>query len=222
MEHDNEHDVVDDEEEGREDNVLDEEDNLSDEDIIMPFDDDDNMSDETNSDEGSDDDSFNYDDLVLLEQNDPDLLNFVIRYTYRPPDDMEAFGESIGRNAYLKELVEIRIRSIHDEAPYLGRRFFPGLLKNRSIQKLHLYCSDLQCDELTFLYLIPFFMNNKAFESLDITCVNESAVPGVGHFDSLVYALEQFNGLKELTMFKMMDNLRGQTKSYKHSLAILV
>ena len=156
MEHDNEHDVVDDEEEGREDNVLDEEDNLSDEDIIMPFDDD--VSDA--SDEGSDDDSFNYDDLVLLEQNDPDLLNFVIRYTYGPPDDMEAFGESIGRNAYLKELDEIR--SIHDEAPYLGRRFFPGLVKNRSIQKLHLYCSDLQCDEMTFLYLIPFFMNNNA------------------------------------------------------------
>ena len=50
-------------------------------------------------------------------------------------------------------------------------------------------------------------MNNKAFESLDITCVNESAVPGVGHFDSLVYALEQFNGLKELTMFKMIDDI---------------
>jgi len=202
MEHDNEHDVVvDDEEEGREDNVnvLDEEDNLSDED--MPFDDD--MS--NASDEGGDDDSFNYDDLVLLEQNDPDLLNFVIYYTYRPPDDMEASGESIGRNAYLKELDEIR--SIHDEAPYLGRRFFQGLVKNRSIQKLQLYCSDLQCDELTFLYLIPFFMNNKAFESLDITCVNESAVPGVGHFDSLVYALEQFNGLKELTMFKMIDDI---------------
>ena len=199
MENDNEHDAVDNEDEGREDNVLDEEDNLSDED--MPFDDD--MSNAT--DEGSDDDSFNYDDLVLLEQNDPDLLNFVIYYTFRPPDDMEAFGESIGRNAYLKELDEIR--SIHDEAPYLGRRFFRGLVKNRSIQKLQLYCSDLQCDELTFLYLIPFFMNNKAFESLDITCVNESAVPGVGHFDSLVYALEQFNGLKELTMFKMIDDI---------------
>ena len=94
MEHDNKHDVADDKEEGREDNVLDEDDNLSDED--MPFDDD--MSDASTK--RSDDDSFNYDDLVLLEQNDPDLLNFVIRYTYRPPDDMEAFGESIGRNAY--------------------------------------------------------------------------------------------------------------------------
>ena len=61
MENGNEHDVVDDEEDGREDYVLYEEDNLSDDD--MPFDDDDNMSDETNSDEGSEDD--NGDDLML-------------------------------------------------------------------------------------------------------------------------------------------------------------
>jgi hypothetical protein len=185
MENGNEHDVVDDEEEGREDDVLDEEDNLSDED--MPFDDDDNMSDETNSDEGSEDD--NGDDLMLqLERNDPDLLNFVIRYTDRPPDGWAALGESIGRNTMLNELV-----IDYEPLSEIGVNLYRGLIKNRSIKKLKL-CSNRSCGEI-FLYLIPFFTKNKSLESLGITYL------GGGRFDSLEYALEQFNGLKEFSLF---------------------
>jgi hypothetical protein len=185
MENGNEHDVVDDEEDGREDDVLDEEDNLSDED--MPFDDDDNMSDETNSDEGSEDD--NGDDLMLqLERNDPDLLNFVILYTDRPPDGWAALGESIGRNTMLKEL-DIDYEPLSE----IGVNLYRGLIKNRSVKKLKL-CSNRSCGGI-FLYLIPFFTKNKSLESLDVTYING------GRFDSLEYALEQFNGLKEFTLF---------------------
>jgi len=185
MENGNEHDVVDEEEDGREDDVLDEEDNLSDED--MPFDDDDNMSDETNSDEGSEDDN-DYDLMLQLERNDPDLLNFVILYTDRPPDGWAALGESIGRNTMLNEL-DIDYEPLSE----IGVNLYRGLIKNRSIKKLKL-CSNRSCGEI-FLYLIPFFTKNKSLESLGVTYLSD------GRFDSLEFALEQFNGLKEFSLF---------------------
>ena len=181
MENGNEHDVVDDEEGRGEDDALVEEDNISDEDL--PFDDDDDMSDDDDNDEGSEDD--NGDDLVLqLERNDPDLLNFVIHYGNRPPDDWAALGESIGRNTMLNEL-DIDYEPLSE----IGVNLYRGLVKNRSIKKLKL-CSNRACGEI-FLYLIPFFTKNKSLESLEIIYLNS------GRFHSLEYALDQFNGLKE-------------------------
>ena len=196
MENGNEHDVVDDEEgRGEDDDALVEEDNLSDED--MPFDDDDNMSDEDDNDEGSEDD--NGDDLMLqLERNDPDLLNFVILYTDRPPDGWAALGESIGRNTMLNEL-DIDYEPLSE----IGVNLYRGLVKNRSIKKLKL-CSNRACGEI-FLYLIPFFTKNKSLESLEIMYING------GRFDSLEYALDQFNGLKEFSLF-CNDSIEGEDK----------
>jgi hypothetical protein len=192
----NEHDVVDDEEgRGEDDDALVEEDNISDED--MPFDDDDDISDEDDNDEGSEDD--NGDDLMLqLERNDPDLLNFVILYTNRPPDGWAALGESIGRNTMLNEL-DIDYEPLSE----IGVNLYRGLVKNRSIKKLKL-CSNRACGEI-FLYLIPFFTKNKSLESLEITYING------GRFDSLGYALDQFNGLKEFSLY-CVDSIEGEDK----------
>jgi hypothetical protein len=176
---------------GRDDNGLDED---------MPFDDDDDMSDETNSDEGSDDDNDDDDRRMLevqqLERNNPVLLNFSIDKGYNPPScGWEVLGESIGRNTMLKELY-----IDYEPLSELGMRFFRGLAKNRSIKELTLYCRSRACGEI-LLYLTPFFMNNKSFESLDISYFNCSNVPSEGRFDSLEYVLEQFNGLKELKFY---------------------
>ena len=48
--------------------------------------------------------------------------------------------------------------------------------------------------------MIPFFTKNQAFESLDITYINCSLISSDGRFETLEYALEQFTGLKELTL----------------------
>lgn len=217
MENGNEHDVVDDEEGRGEDDVLVEEDNLSDED--MPFDDDDDMSDETNSDQGNEDDNDyeprDNEQMLLLERNDPDLLNFVILYTDHPPDDgWAALGESIGQNTMLNELY-----IDYEPLSEIGVNLYRGLVKNRSIKNLKL-CSDRACGEV-FLYLIPFFTKNKSLESMDI-----SYLIG-GRFDSLEYALDQFNGLKEFRLFcnvsiegedKVIQSLSGHTGLRKLSL----
>jgi hypothetical protein len=194
---------------GRDDNGLDEDMPFDDDD--MPFDDDDDMSDETNSDEGSDDD--NDDDrrmleLQQLERNDPGLLNFEICMDYNPSRGWEVLGERIGRNTMLKELY-----IDYEPLSELGMRFFRGLAKNRSIKVLTLYCSSRACGEI-LLYLIPFFMNNKSFESLEITYLNCSEVPREGRFDSLEYALEQFNGLKEMK-FSAVSSIDGVDKCIK-------
>lgn len=47
-------------------------------------------------------------------------------------------------------------------------------------------------------YLIPFFTNNKFFESLGVSYLKCSEMPSDGRFDSLEYVLQQFNSLKEL------------------------
>jgi Ran GTPase-activating protein (RanGAP) involved in mRNA processing and transport len=179
---------------GREDNGLDGD---------MPFDDDDDMSDETNSVEGFEDD--NDEDLMLelqLERNDPGLLNFGIDDGYNPSRGWEVLGESIGRNTMLNVL-DIAYESLSE----LGMRFFRGLAKNRSIKELIL--RNCACGEI-LLYLTPFFMNNKSFESLDIRYFNCSNVPSEGRF-GLEFALEQFNGLKELK-FSAVGSMEGADK----------
>ena len=80
---------------------------------------------------------------------------------------------------------------------------------NRSIEKLSCY-SDLHFGEM-LLYLIPFFMNNQAFESLNITHLNTTTVNG-GHLDTLEYTLEQFNELKELTLICNVTPSKGEDK----------
>ena len=178
MEHGNGNHDGDEADDGRrgEEDVLDEEDELL-------SDDDDDMSVE--------DDNDNDDDLMLIERNDPGLLIFVIGMGYNPSRGWEALGESIGRNTMLNEV------NIGDNEPQseLGPRFFRGLAKNRSIKKMSFSCSNRLCGE-NFQYLIPFFMNNKSLESLEIRYLECSVLPSVGRFDSLEFALEQFNGLK--------------------------
>jgi Ran GTPase-activating protein (RanGAP) involved in mRNA processing and transport len=172
--------------------------------------DDDNMSDAMLSDEGSEDDNGN--DLMLelrLERNDPDLLIFDIGMGHHPPRGWEVLGESIGHNTMLHEV------SIGDNEPQseLGPRFFRGLAKNRSIKKMSFSCSNRLCGE-NFQYLIPFFMNNKSLESLDILFSNCFELPRNGRFDSLEFALEQFNGLKELSLASD-DGIEGADKVIK-------
>jgi Ran GTPase-activating protein (RanGAP) involved in mRNA processing and transport len=180
-EHGNDDVVVDDEmDAGRgEEHVLDEEH------------DDDDMSNESISDEGSEDD--NDDDLTLLERNDPNLLIFDIG-TEQTRRGWEVLGESIGRNTMLKELY-----IYYEPLSELGMSFFRGFVKNRSIKVLKFFCSNRVCGDL-LLYLIPFFINNKSFESLSVEYLDCSELPSVVRFDSLEYALEQFSGLKELTL----------------------
>jgi hypothetical protein len=88
---------------------------------------------------------------------------------------------------------------VYEPLSQLGPRFFRGLAKNRSIKKLSFYCCNLRCGDI-LLYLIPFFTKNQAFESLDITYLNCSLISSDGRFETLEYALEQFTGLKELTL----------------------
>lgn len=93
-------------------------------------------------------------------------------------------GRFIGSNTHLKEL---SIAIDHEPFSLLGWRFFRELALNRSIVKLDLYC-DFSCDEM-LLYLIPFFINHQAFESLYITYLN-TPTANVGRLDTLEYALE--------------------------------
>jgi hypothetical protein len=127
---------------------------------------------------------------------------------HHPSRGWEVLGESIGRNTMLHEL------DIADNEPQseLRPRFFRGLAKNRSIKKMSFSCNRL-CGE-NFQYLIPFFMNNKSLESLDIRYLECSVLPSVGRFDSLEFALEQFNGLKELTLVSD-DGIEGADKVVK-------
>lgn len=181
-------------EDGRgEEDILDEEDEFSD---------DDDMS-------AVEDDNDNDDDLMLIERNDPGLLIFYIGMGYNPSLGWEVLGESIGRNTILNEV------NIGDNEPQseLGPRFFRGLAKNRSIKKMSFSCSNRLCGE-NFQYLIPFFMNNKSLESLEIRYLECSVLPSVGRFDSLEFALEQFNGLKELTL-DSDDVIEGADKDIK-------
>ena len=92
----------------------------------------------------------------------------------------------------------------------LGMRFLRGLAKNRSIKVLKFYCSNRLCGE-NFEHLIPFFINNKSLESLEISYFKGSEVPSGGRFDGLEFALEQFNGLKELTLVSE-DGIEGADK----------
>ena len=160
----------------------------------------------------------NDDNLMLelqLERNDPGLLNFIIDDGYNPSCGWEALGESIGRNTMLNE-----VNIIHETLSELGMRFLRGLAKNRSIKKLSFFISNRVCGDL-LLYLLPFFMNNTSFESLGLIYLNGSEAPSEGRFDSLEYALEQFNWLKELRM-EIGGRIEGVENVIKHSLAILV
>jgi len=183
-------------EDGRgEDDVLDEENHLSD---------DDDISDAILSDEGSEDDNDDFFMLIerndpdlqyklyCIERNDPDLLKFDIGT--EPSRGWEVLGERIGRNTMLNE-----VNIIYEPLSELGMHFFRGLAKNRSIKKLSFFISSRVCGDL-LLYLIPFFMNYTSFESLRLIYLNGSEAPSEGRFDSLEYALEQFNWLKELRM----------------------
>ena len=179
MEHGNDNDFFDEDDGRGEDDDLDEEDDhLSDDDMSV------------------EDDNDNDDDLMLIERNDPGLLIFDIVSGYHPPDGWEILGESIGRNTMLNE-----VNIIYEPLSELGMHFFRGLAKNRSIKKLSFFISNRVRGDL-LLYLIPFFMNNTSFESLRFRLIylNGSEAPSEGRFDSLEYALEQFNWLKELRM----------------------
>ena len=57
---------------------------------------------------------------------------------------------------------------------------------NRLIEKLDFSC-DITCDK-KILYLIPFFVNNKATETLEITYINTDG-SNLGRLDTLEYAL---------------------------------
>jgi hypothetical protein len=112
------------------------------------------------------------------------------------------------------------VNIIHETLSELGMRFLRGLAKNRSIKKLSFFISNRVCGDL-LLYLLPFFMNNTSFESLGLIYLNGSEAPSEGRFDSLEYALEQFNWLKELRM-EIGGRIEGVENVIKHSLAILV
>ena len=74
---------------------------------------------------------------------------------------------SSGRNTHFKQL---SIWIDPETFVQLRWRFFRGLALNSLIEKLDFYC-DITCDKI-LLYLIPFFVSNKAIETLEITYIN--------------------------------------------------
>jgi Ran GTPase-activating protein (RanGAP) involved in mRNA processing and transport len=194
------------EEDGREDDVLDEEVDLSGEEDSE--DDEDDASSVGMIFDDDDEDDVEEDLMIQIGRNDALLKIININNSYDPPDGWEAFGESIGRNTMLNE-----VNIIYQPLSVLGVKFYRGLAKNRSIKRLK-FCSNRVCGEI-LLYLIPFFMKNKSFESLDILYDHYSGLPSGGRFDSLEYALEQFNGLKELRVCSDRDGIDGAGKVIK-------
>lgn len=100
-----------------------------------------------------------------VEQNDPSLLSIDVgsdEYDYMPRNgNWEASGASFGRNTHIKEIL------ISLNSTQMGVHFFRGLVLNRSIEKLVFPCVEFQNDD-TFLLMLPFFMNNQAFNHLEI------------------------------------------------------
>jgi hypothetical protein len=110
------------EEDGREDDVLDEEVDLSDEEDSE--DDEDDASSVGLIFDDDDEDDEEEDLMIQVGRNDALLKIINIRNGYDPPDGWEAFGESIGRNTMLNE-----VNIFYQPLSVLGVRFYRGLAK---------------------------------------------------------------------------------------------
>ena len=149
-------------------------------------------------------------------------LHPTLRIEYDNEDDWEELGTAIGRNTFLTEVI-LRARNI----PAIKfRDFVRGLAFNRSIRKLSIASCNLSNDvaldlsQETWNHLTLFFINNKAFECLELelrwNMVNHRELISVKEFklskdrdhrydnasaDDVIDALiEHHTGLRKLTI----------------------
>ena len=107
---------------------------------------------------------------------------------------MEDLGTAIGRNSQLSELV---LQHSTPNIPVIDlRNFARGLAFNRSIQKLKITSGWTHSDHEAWEHLTRFFIDNEAFESLEI-----NMRLNVGNHRELVSALQSFVSLKEFKLY---------------------
>jgi len=124
-------------------------------------------------------------------KNSPLLDRSTILKSYHlpPDDDWEGYGRAIGWNKHLKEI------NIQDSLSLIPNEclldFLTGFVMNQSIQKLTIYDWPLS---VILTALNPFFVNNQAFECLNLRTDNEG---GLLRMES---SLRMFRSLKEFTL----------------------
>jgi hypothetical protein len=159
----------------------------------MVFEGDDGDNDNDNSsDETTDDDydtaeqhylDYIHESLRKIEANDPTftMLKFglpVGNYLLPPDDVWENLGDAIGRgNTQLKEI------SFDHPTVLLFRRFLPGFVLNRSIQKVRI-CGNIH-DEKQLNQLTTEFFNHNTVKCLEVEHSVRTAKTILQSFDSL-------------------------------------
>ena len=157
--------------------------------------------------ESSDDDDDDVELRRKIEDNDPDLTELIMG-NYLPPDgDWERAGKGIGRNTHIKELCfgsnivdDVQVRREQFES------FCEGLARNKSIEKLLIWCCGLFGGEI-FDMIGPFFDRNS-----NLRCLYLDFDEGRGNAASSVRllstSLARFNTLEEFEC-KYGNNLQG-------------
>jgi hypothetical protein len=119
-----------------------------------------------------------------------------------PNDDWEGFGLDIGLNKHLKEInIEDSSSSIPNECLL---DFFTGFIMNQSIQKLTIYGWPLSA---ILTALNPFFINNQAFECLNLRTWEK------GDLLRMDSSLRLFRSMKEFSLDEKTGNV--QMVSYR-------